>query len=118
MKDTYAELDVGREVLELLPELLLKSSATCGVRAEVHESGRDNALLAAERAKDLGGELRASIRHGECRGASAVLSLDNLVAAILDAVSECLEAVLRKVCGEWDRRLREQRDDLQGRDDE
>lgn len=109
-----AELDGRGEVLQVLADLLLERGAARRVRLEVHKARRDDARLAAQGAYDLFGELRARVRHGERRGASAVLGLDDLVAAVLDTGGECHARILREIRGQRRGRLREQRDDLRG----
>ena len=78
VKSTYAELDVRREVLD----------AVLGVQVALDERGDDDALLAAQRLEERVGELGTGVRHREGRAACAVLGLDDLVAAELDAVDE------------------------------
>ena len=78
----------------------------------MHKGGSDDTLLAIERPNDLGRELGTRIGHGEGCGAGTVLGLDDLIAAILDAVRKFLKIALREAGGQWCRGLRQKWDDL------
>jgi hypothetical protein len=73
-----AELDLGGEEVDALVL----------VQRAVDEGGLDNALLALGGLEQRLGEASTGHGHGEGSGASAVLGLDNLVTAELDAVHE------------------------------
>ena len=77
---TYAELNVGREVLDTL---VLEQRA-------LDERRGDDALLAAQATEKGVGELGTSVRHGERSRTSTVLRLDDLITTELDAVNELL----------------------------
>lgn len=90
-RNTHANEDGDREVLQLLSDLLLERLAAGLVRAEVDVARGDDTLLALQCADDLDGELGASVRHRERRGPRAVLRLHDFVAAELDARRQGLE---------------------------
>jgi hypothetical protein len=73
-----AELDVGAEELDALVL----------VERAVDEGGLNDALLTLGGAEDRVGHAGTSIGHGEGGGAGAVLGLDDLVTAKLDALDE------------------------------
>jgi hypothetical protein len=77
---TYTKLNTGREEVDTL----------VSVERALDESGRDDALLAAQTTEKRIGELGTSVRHGERSAAGAVLGLDDLVTAELDTVDDLL----------------------------
>ena len=94
---TYAELNVGREVLDTL---VLEQRA-------LDERRGDDTLLAAQATEKRVGELSTSVRHGERSRASTVLRLDDLITTKLDAIRQLLQSILGKARRERVGRLRE-----------
>jgi hypothetical protein len=93
-----SELNVGGEELNTL----------LGKDGGLDEGGLDNVLLAGNSGLEKRvGEAGTSESHGKGGGASAVLSLDNLVATELDAVGQSLDLLLSEAVA----RLGEERDD-------
>lgn len=94
MFGTYAEFNGSREEVKLLADLLLQSLTSSCVSGEMNERGHDDASLALE-SLDYGvGELSTRVCHREGRRSSAILSLDDFITAILDAVGKLLEGAL------------------------
>ena len=109
---THPEFNRCREVVKVAAALLLDDFTALLVGREVDEGGRDDALLALDGTDELLREVRTSVRHGERCGAGAILGLDDLVTAELDAVRQLLVVLLGEAHGERVRRLREERHDL------
>ena len=99
---TYAELDVGREVLDALA---LEQWA-------LDERGSDDALLASQTTEQEASELGTSVGHGEGGATGTVLSLDDLITTELDAVRELVELLLGEARRKRVRGLREQGNNL------
>jgi hypothetical protein len=76
--NTHAELDVGREEVDTLVL----------VEGALDECRGDDVLLAVETTEERVGELGTSVRHREGGGSGTVLSLDDLVTAVLDALDD------------------------------
>jgi hypothetical protein len=111
-KYTYTEFDLGREELELLSELLGQGRGTGGVCLQADKAGCDDAFLALEGTENLACKLSTRECHRQRRGASALLRLDNLVTAELDALDQGLVVGGGDTSGKGVRRLRKERDDL------
>ena len=78
---THPELNIAAEEFDAL---LLEQQA-------LDEQWLNDALLAVQHTQERVGELGGGPGHRECRGPGAILGLDDLVAAILDAVHKHVE---------------------------
>lgn len=85
-ENTHSELDLSREVFQVLANLLLQSLSTRFVGSEVDVAGCNDPGFALKSTKDLSSEFCASVSHGQGGRTSTVFSLDDLVASELDSV--------------------------------
>lgn len=80
MNKTYAELNVGREEVDAL----------VSEERALDERGCNDTLLAVQATEQRVGELGTSVCHGEGRGSGTILSLNDLITTVLDAVDDLL----------------------------
>jgi hypothetical protein len=87
---------------------LLGNGIASGNARKVDVAGLDEALFALGSPQDLLGEAETSVGHGESGRATAILGLDNLITAKLDAVDKSIVLVVgdggggRDLAEEWD----------------
>jgi hypothetical protein len=88
---TYSELDGGREVFELLSELIPDSFSPRWIRGEIDIGGGGDAGLPIDGTEELGRKFGCSIGYRESGRAKTTLGLDDLIATELDLGGESPE---------------------------
>ena len=109
---TYPKLHFGREVGQLLSDILGHCLTTVLVRIKVHIAGDYNAFCAANRLDYRFCKRGTSVRHAEGGRPRAILGFYNLVATELDALREGLQIGSCEASWEGWLGLRQQGDDL------
>ena len=127
LRDGRGELDLGglEHLLLVLAELAEAEVLLPAALAQLERGGEplkvggvaldvsalDDALLAVVRADQGRDELGTGHTHGEGGGSGASLGVDDLGAAVLDAVRKGLDLLLRELVSDGRRGLRDERED-------
>lgn len=108
---THSERHSCREVFQIRPQFLLQLGTSLRISRERHVAGHNHALLSLDCVQDECREKVPSLGHAESRATCTVLSLDNLVTAVLHALRERLDGLGINRRGERRLGLGEERDD-------
>ena len=84
---TYANVDTGREIVQMFTQLPRKMFPPGLVSRQVNKADRRH-FLASDGLQDIRAELCTGIGHGKSRRASAILCLDDFITTELNALYE------------------------------